>query len=173
MHFYPTVRRLVWPAAALVVGLAIGGWWPTAALHAVATDSNPTCIVATGLMDPSVEAVFVLDTLTGDLKAGVLSKRGQKFTAQYQRNILKDFGLEEGKKPQFLMVTGISDLARVPGGVRPSSSAVYVAEITTGVLCAYTVPWAPELHTKDQPIPGGQVLPAGIWQFRTAKIREQ
>lgn len=163
--------RAVW--VILVVGLLmlIGIFLPQAPLHAVATDSNPNCIIATGPVDSGVEAVYVLDTLTGDLKAAVVSKRQPGFQAQFVRNVLVDFALEQGKKPSFLMVTGIADIARGPGGVRPSSSLIYVAEINTGALCAYVIPWAAEAHSADKPI-AGTLMPWGMWKFRIAAIRE-
>ncbi len=157
--------------AVLAIGLAVGSLLPQSPLHAVSTDSSASCIIATGPMDGGVEAVWVLDTLTGDLKAGVVSKRQPSFRAQYQRNVMADFGLEEGKKPLFLMVTGIVDLARAPGGIRPSTSLVYVAEVNSGVIRGYAVPWAPELHSQDKPA-NAPLVPWGMWKFRTTEIRD-
>lgn len=164
--------RLFWIVAAFCVGMAAGGYLPQTPLHAVATDSNSTVILATGPLDGLVEAVFVLDTLTGDLKGAVVSKRKPAFHAQYQRNILQDFKLDEGKKPQFLMVTGVADLARAPGGLRPGTGLVYVAEVTTGAVCAYAVPWSPEVHNNDAPVPDGKFVFWGAWKFRTVGVRE-
>jgi len=163
--------RIAWLLAAVGVLAVACIFLPQAPLHAVATDSNANCLIATGPMDAAVEAVYVLDAMTGDLKAAVVSKRQPGFQAQYARNILADFPLEQGKKPSFLMVTGIADLARAPGGVRPASSLVYVAEVNTGVLCAYVIPWVPEAHAADKPVMAA-LQPWGVWKFRTAAVRE-
>ena len=163
--------RITWLLVA--VGVLAGAciFLPQAPLHAVATDSNANCLIATGMMDGTVEAVYVLEAMTGDLKAAVVSKRQPGFQAQYARNILADFPLEQGKKPSFLMVTGMADLARAPGGVRPSLCLVYVAEVNTGVLCAYVIPWVPEAHAADKPVTA-TLHPWGTWKFRTAAVRE-
>ncbi|MCS7306902.1 MAG: hypothetical protein NZ602_17565 [Thermoguttaceae bacterium] len=163
--------RIAWLFVAVSVLAVACIFLPQAPLHAVATDSNANCLIATGPVDAAVEAVYVLDALTGDLKAAVVSKRQPGFQAQYVRNILADFQLEQGKKPSFLMVTGIADIARSPGGVRPASSLVYVAEVNTGVLCAYVIPWSPEAHAADKPITAA-LMPWGMWKFRTAAVRE-
>ncbi|HOM18373.1 MAG TPA: hypothetical protein PK777_00165 [Thermoguttaceae bacterium] len=163
--------RIAWLVAAVGVLAAACIFLPQAPLHAVATDSNPNCLIATGPVDGAVEAVYVLDALTGDLKAAVVSKRQPGFQAQFARNVLTDFAIEQGKKPSFLMVTGIADIARVPGGVRPASSLVYVVEVNSGVLCAYALPWSPEAHAADKPV-AAALLPWGLWKFRTAAVRE-
>lgn len=163
--------RIAWLVVAVGVLAVACLLLPQAPLHAVGTDSNPNCLIATGPVDGAVEAVYVLDALTGDLKAAVVSKRQPGFQAQFGRNILADFALEQGKKPSFLMVTGIADLARAPGGIRPASSLVYVAEVNTGVLCAYVIPWSPEAHAADKPV-GAALIPWGMWKFRTAAVRE-
>lgn len=171
MHDFIRRSRAVWLALAVAAGVAIGLGLPQTPLHAVGTDSNANCVIATGPMDGAVEAIYVLDTLTGDLKAGVIAKRQPGFHAQFARNVLTDFGLEQGKTPSFLMVTGVADIARVPGGVRPATGVVYVAEVNSGRICAYAIPWSPEAHAADKPI-AAAMLPWGMWQFRTQAVRE-
>lgn len=164
-------HQIAWLVVSVGVLAAAAVLLPQAPLHAVATDSNPNCLIATGPLDAAVEAIYVLDTLTGDLKAAVVSKRQPGFQAQFARNILADFTLEQGKKPSFLMVTGIADIARAPGGIRPSTSLVYVAEVNTGIMCAYVIPWSPEAHAADKPVTAA-LIPWGMWKFRTAAVRE-
>src|SRR5437763_1827334 len=62
---------VVWPLATLLVGIVLGGFLPHIPLHAVATDRAETYLMATGLLDTDVEAVYFLDCLTGDLFAAV------------------------------------------------------------------------------------------------------
>jgi hypothetical protein len=132
---------VVWPLATLLVGIVLGGFLPHIPLHAVATDRAETYLMATGLLDTDVEAVYFLDCLTGDLFAAVPGKTTGGFTGVYRCNVLKDLQIDLAKNPHFLMVTGLADLrsgsARGYGG----SSVVYVAETTTGKAVAYAIPW--------------------------------
>jgi len=136
-------RGLFWWGGGLLVGLALGGLWPNTPLHAVATDRHENFAIATGYCDEAIEAVWSLDFLSGDLRAVALSKQSGTFNAFFGRNILADLGVDPTKNPKFLMTTGTADLRR-SGGARlsPSRSILYVAEITTGTLAAYYIPWS-------------------------------
>ena len=63
----------------------------------------------------SVEAVYFLDFLTGDLRAAALSKQTGKFHAFYQYNVNNDLGVDASKSPRYMMVTGVADLRRTAG----------------------------------------------------------
>ena len=141
MKFAFSYYRLLLPLVCLLLGICLGGFLPHTPLHAVATDRTETYIIATGLLDTDLEAVFILDCLTGDLTAAVLGKALGGFTALYRYNVLKDFQVDPGKNPHFLMVTGLIELRG--GGYRAygGGSVVYVAETTTGKIAAYAVPW--------------------------------
>ena len=89
-----------------VLGLALSQLLPLAPLHAVATDRQDMLALATGEVEPGVEAVFVLDFLSGDLRAGILNPETHTFTATYFRNIVADLKVETGKTPRYLIVTG-------------------------------------------------------------------
>lgn len=149
-------RGWVWLAAGLAIGLAMGGWWPQAPIHAVATDRYETFAVATGPVDSDLEAFYLLDFLTGDLQGVVLSQNGG-FIANYSVNILQDFQVTPGKNPKFLMVTGLISVRRGAGGARPAASAVYVAETNSGIVTAYGIPWAREKFNTNQAIRGPMV----------------
>jgi hypothetical protein len=156
----------------LVIGLLLGslitsGLWPHTPLHAVATDRLDTFAIATGPVDEDVEAVYFLDFLTGDLKALVVSKIGGKFRAFFTYNVLADLGVDLRKNPRFLMVTGLANL-RARGGtnVQPSRSIVYVAEVTSGKVAAYAVPWSSSLHAAGQSTPPQSFIPLDVTRFR-------
>ena len=124
-------------------------------LHGVATDRYENFAIATGPLDGEVEAVYFLDFLTGDLKAAVLNINNGKFNAFFSYNILQDLGVDAAKNPRYLMVTGVADLRRIGGSnVQPSASVVYVAELTTGRIAAYAVPWNPTLHKQGAAFQG-------------------
>jgi len=134
----------------LVCGLIFGGFWPDTPLHATATDrAGDSYIIATGLVDEETEGLYFLDCLTGDLGIGILNPYG-KFqgnrigpfaTPVAARNILTDFGVDPAKSPRFLMVTGLARTQRSAGPTQRSRSYVYVMEVTSGKMVAYTFHW--------------------------------
>jgi len=79
----PGIRLAVALAAAFVLGLLTAGYWPNVPVHAVATDRTEGFAMATGYCDDSVEAVYFLDFLTGELSAAVVSKQNGRFNAFY------------------------------------------------------------------------------------------
>lgn len=164
-------NRWAWLVVGLLAGVAVAGLLPHTPLHAVATDRYESFAIATGPVDGEVEAVFFLDFLTGDLRAAVLGYNTGKFQAFYQYNILQDFGIQPGgAQPQFLMVTGIADIARGASRVRPSRSVVYIAEINSGVVAAYAIPWDRNAASSNQLIQS-RLVPLDITRFRTAAVR--
>ncbi len=159
---------LVAVGIALVAGLACGWLWPHTPIHAVATDRIDTFGMATGPVDGDVEAVYFLDFLTGDLKAVVLGKQGGSWNGYFFGNVAADLGIDPQKNPRYLMVTGIAALRRAGGSrLEPSSSMCYVAEITTGKVAAYAVPWSRSMYAAGQPQNQALVL-VGVTRFRQA-----
>lgn len=153
-------------------GLLFGLLWPANEAHGVATDRYENFAIATGPLDSGVEAVFFLDFLTGDLKAAVLNINNGKFNAFFSYNILQDLGVDPAKNPRYLMVTGVADLRRIgANNVQPSASVVYVAELTTGRIAAYAVPWNAAMH-KQGATSQGQLVPLDVAQFRGAVARD-
>ena len=71
----------------LIIGLNIEGLWPSVPLHAAATHGIDKFAIATGLVDSSVEALYFLDFLTGDMRAAVINPKTGKFTSFFTRNM--------------------------------------------------------------------------------------
>jgi hypothetical protein len=134
-------KRLGWIGIGILIGFLVNIFLPVQPLHAVATQGVDGFALATGAVDNSVEGVYFLDTLTGDLKGAVLNLSNGQFATFYQSNILKDFQVDGSKPPKFLMVTGLAALRHGPSQVQPGLSVVYVMEVNSGVLAAYGVPW--------------------------------
>ena len=154
-------------AIGLACGIVLGGYWPHTPLYAVATDHSETFSMATGPLDTDVEAVYLLDFLTGELKAIVLGKQPGTFTGFYMANVAKDLGIDPQKNPKFLMVTGMVGLRRGGGNRTPASAAVcYVAEISSGKMAAYAVPWSASMYSSGQ-AQNGQLFLVGETRFRT------
>lgn len=155
----------------LVVGLNVAGVWPSVPLHATATQGLDKFAIATGLVDESVEALYFLDFLTGDLRAAVVNPKTGKFTAFFTRNIAADFGTA-GPNARYLVVTGQADMPRGRANFQFAKSIVYIAEASTGQVAAYTIPWNSSFHAagKSQQ---GEFQPLDVAQFRTAFVRDE
>jgi hypothetical protein len=161
-------NRLVWLAFGLLAGLVIGGALPDTPLHAVATDRIETFAMATGPVDDDIEAVFFLDFLTGNLRAVVLGRQGKGFTAFYEYNaVFSDLGIDPNKTPKFMMVTGVANLRRGGGAVQPSRAIVYVAEVTSGKMAAYAIPWSSQMYATGRVI-RQPLIPLAVTPFRPA-----
>ncbi len=145
--------------AGFMASLLFGGYWPNVPLHAVSTDRVESMAIATGYCDESIEAVYFLDFLTGELSATVVAKQTGKFNAFYNRNVAVDLGVTGGHNPRYVMSTGMADLRRTGGhGVAPSRSLLYIAEATTGKVAAYAVPWSSSAWTTGQRASGELML---------------
>jgi len=155
----------------LIIGLNIEGLWPNMPLHAAATHGIDKFAIATGLVDNTVEALYFLDFLTGDMRAAVINPKNGKFTSFYTRNIASDFG-GAGRSSGYLMVTGSANMPRGTQNFQYANSIVYVAEASTGKVAAYTIPWNSTLHAAGKP-QFGEFKPLDVQQFRTAFVRDQ
>src|SRR5487761_1117260 len=158
-------------ASGIVIGLVIGMLWPQTPLHAVATDHVDNFALATGPLDDDTEALFYLDFISGELKATALSPIARKFFASYSANVVHDLGVDVGKNPKYLMVTGNSVFRRGGGQVQPGNAVVYVAELTSGKVAAYAVPWSQAYANAGRQFRSPLVL-LDVYAMRTSLARE-
>jgi hypothetical protein len=162
-------------AAGIVIGLVLGlnvqGLWPNVPLHATATAGLDKFAICTGLVDDTVEAIYFLDFLTGDMRAAVINPKTGKFNAFFTRNIASDFGAVI-KNPRYLVVTGFADMPRGRSNFQFAKSIVYVAEASTGQVAAYSIPWNTSLQAAGKP-QSGEFQPLDLKQFRTAIVRDE
>jgi hypothetical protein len=159
-------RWLVAVVIGLVGGFAVSGLWPHTPLYALATDRTESFGMATGPVDSEVEAVYFLDFLTGDLRAVVLGRMPGAWSGFFRANVSADLGIDPQKNPKFMLVTGMASLRRGGGNrLQPSSAVCYVAEITTGKVAAYALPWSPSMYAAGQPQNQALVL-VGVTRFR-------
>jgi hypothetical protein len=136
----------------LFAGIAIGALAPHAPLHAVATDHTDRFAIATGALDDVTEAVYYLDFATGDLRAAVISPVTRRFNAFFHANVVADLGVDLARNPKFLLVTGNTFFRANAGALQPGNSIVYVAEVTSGKMVAYNVPWSPNFANIGNPM---------------------
>ena len=165
-------------AAMMVLGVFVGAVVSAAWLGvgqgsqvlATATHGESNFAIATGPADNAIEAFYFLDFLTGDLRAAVISRRTGEFTALFEHNIQGDFQVLS-KNPKYLMVTGVADLPRGRASTQIGTSLIYVAEATSGQVCAYALPFNSSLNAAGKPQRGGLELIAS-GSFRTTVVRE-
>jgi hypothetical protein len=155
----------------LVVGLNVEGLWPSIPLHATATHGLDKFAIATGLVDDSVEALYFLDFLTGDMRAAVINPKTGVFNSFYTRNIAADFG-GAGRNSGYLLVTGFADMPRGTANFQFAKSVVYVAEASTAQVAAYTIPWNSSKQAAGQ-TQYGEFRRLDVKPFRTTFIRDE
>lgn len=161
-----TENRMAWLVAGVFLGLAISYVWPHEPLQAVATDRNSQFAIVTGnvgLLDP-VDAVFTLDFLTGQVRGACINRALGKFNVTYYRNVAQDFKVDPQTKPIYAICMGAASL-QAKSGFTPAASLLYVAELTSGKVGAYTFPW----QEYQQPVPPIQLTPIDSYQFRDAE----
>jgi len=114
---------------------------PATLLNAAASSGGTTMAIATGPIQDGVEGLFILDFITGDLTCSVLNPRTGALGGAYKANVIAALGVEQGKQPQFLLVTGAANFRTQGGNLTPAESVVYVADANTGHYVAYWLPW--------------------------------
>jgi hypothetical protein len=149
----------------VIAGLLAAGAWPQTPLHATATDRVDSFAMASGQVDEDIEAVYFLDFLTGDLNAVAIGKQSGHFTAYFKANVAADMGIDNAKTPRYMMITGNLDLRRAGTRMQYSKAVVYVAEVTSGKVAAYAIPWSSSLQQGGQ---GGvqPLVPIASTRFR-------
>jgi hypothetical protein len=161
-------RRLWWLGGGVAVGLMLGGMWPDSPAHAVATSQIDSFSVCTAAIDDDGEAIFFLDYLTGDLKGAAINPQNGKFTAFFGVNVATSLGVDITKNPRYLLVSGTANFRRAAGGVQMGSSVLYVAELTSGKVAAFGVPW----NRTGRNAPAQVTLtPLDVYQFRNVQVR--
>ncbi len=158
-------------AAGMLVGTLLANQWQTPVVEATATSERDDLLIATGPVDGDGEALFILDTLTGDLKAYTMHPRLAKFTGFFQTNVLKDLQITNPKRARFTMVTGLQRFRRGPGVAQLADTVLYVAELSTGRMVAYGMPWNRAFRTSAQG-PNAALIPLDGRQFRQVQIRD-
>jgi hypothetical protein len=160
----------------LLVGFVLGSGWGTQAapevrLNAMSGYGGETFGMITGPVDDQAEGVFLLDYLTGDLQCYVINPRTGKFGAWFKRNVVTDLNVEKGKKPAFIMSTGMVNFPRGGTLKRPANCVVYIADANTGRFAAYTLPWTPGAFAAGAPQADEMILLDG-GQARAVEVRE-
>jgi hypothetical protein len=156
-------QSAVWLLTGLLAGVGLVIFLQGQPARATATDHSDDFAIATGHLTAEVEAVYLLDFKTGFLQGTVMNRQTGKFQQFYKRELAQDFGLNARTKPKFIMVTGAMQNARAQV---PVNHVLYVAELNSGKLSAYFMPYRGDVNqgTTSEPL---MILDAT--QFRQAQ----
>lgn len=169
-------QTLVLLVAGIACGLALAWFWPHEPALAIATDRDSKFVMVTvpvtagvtggvaGVPGPGsmpLEAVFVLDLLTGRLQGAVINNRSGKFQHAYYRNVAADFQVDPQAEPHYAIVGGTAQLT-AGRGVTPASGVIYVGELSSGKVVCYSFPYG----ESNRPVPPIEMTPIDVFQFR-------
>jgi len=161
------VNRVAWLAGGLILGLAIAYFCPHEPTYANTADRDtqfsmvtiPVGVSAAGINDP-MDAVFILDFLTGQLKGAALNRQIGRFASFYFRDLSKDFEVDGDADPHYCMVSGYSQMPN-QNNVSMASGMLFVGELTSGKVAGYSFPW------KETGTPGPIPLqPMDVFQWK-------
>lgn len=140
-------------------------------VNATATHGADTFAMCTGQIADGVEAIFMLDFLTGDLQVMSLNPRTRMLGGAYRHNVLTDLMVDAtSKKPSFLMVTGLAPVQTGGAAVRPADSILYIADATSGNWVAYAIPWNKQIAIAGG-AQGGTLVKVGAGNARNVAAR--
>lgn len=140
-------------------------------LHATASHSGKSMAMATGLIDEEVEGVFILDFLTGDIQCYVMNPRTYQWGGMFKYNVINDLGVQQGKDPNYVMVTGQTQFLRGTGVTTPAMCVIYVMDANTGNFAAYGLAWNRTM-SRGQAVQTGGLTLLQSGKARTLEIRE-
>ena len=154
---------MLWLVVGFVAGLCVSYFWPHEPALATATDRTDKFLMTTVHVKPDMEAVFVLDFLTGQLTGAALNKQAPKtqFVWYYQRSIADDFQVDPEAKPNYAIVSGVANFPN-RGRMQFGDGALYVAEMSSGMVQCYAIPY--QITQRVQPVV--TLVPVHHFQFR-------
>jgi hypothetical protein len=142
-------------------------------LKAAASHGADTFAIATGPVDEEIEGLYTLDFVTGDLQCFVLNSRTGAMAGRFMINVNdpKIFGAKRGKKPNFLVTTGLFSAGASSGGAKPAASVCYVVDANTGDVAAFSFPWSRSVTTSGG-VQGMPMVLVGKWPARSVDLRQ-
>ena len=164
-----TNYKWVWLATGLIVGMSIASIWPHEPLSAATTDRNEKFGLITVPVTLDSEAVFVIDYLTGRLSGAMLQRTrgGTAFVNFYYRNLAEDFKVGASGEPYYAISSGFAEIPNT-GGNQWGRSALYVAELTSGKVGAYAIPY----QITQRTLPPQPLTPIESFPFREATVTQ-
>lgn len=157
------ISSALWLLFGALLGLGIAAICPNRPLTAATSDRNEKFGMCTVYVGENLEAVFVLDFLTGRLTGACLGKQGNQFVAFFEANVANDLKITSAK-PQYAMVPGLATIRATPG-TNPAASVIYVSELTSGKVGCYGIPFKLPNAKNLTPL---RLAPLDFYTFRDA-----
>ena len=162
----PLGSRVAWLILGIGIGSGLSWAWPSQDAVAFTSDRNDKFAMTTALSGPTAEAVFVLDFLTGQLRGFALDRSASQYMWIYSRAIAQDFGVDPNKPARYSIVSGLAQ-ANGRGGASFAPSYIYVAELSSGRVQAYAIPFRTQRGSTPT-----QLIPVPNLQFAFTEPRE-
>ena len=162
-------HRWVWLMTGLVAGISIATIWPHEPLSAATADRNEKFGLITAPITVDSEGVFVIDYLTGRLTGAMLqrTRKGTAFVNFYYRNLAEDFKVGASGEPYYAISSGFAEIPN-SGGSQWGRSALYVAELTSGKVGSYAIPY----QITQRPLPPQPLAQIDAFPFREATVTQ-
>ena len=137
-HFFWSTMMF---AAGVVVTAAVAFVVPQDSVTASVANGNDKFTMVTVQLSEvvPVEGVFVLNHLTGVLAGGALNEQNNLFDYKYLHNVAADFQTSATASPKYAIVSAPVNLRRT-GGIQVGYGVIYIGELTSGAVIAYTFP---------------------------------
>ncbi len=164
-----TSYKWAWLMTGLVAGISIATIWPHEPLSASTADRNEKFGMITAPVTGTTEAVFVIDYLTGRLTGALMNRtrQGTAFVNFYYRNLAEDFKVGASGTPYYAVSSGFAEIPN-SGGNQWGQSALYVAELTSGKVGAYAIPYS----ITQKALPPVPLVPIDSFPFREATVTQ-
>jgi len=162
--------KWLWLVTGFAAGITLASIWPHEPVAAYSSDRNDKfAIISVPVGLGSGDAVFVLDFLTGRLTGAAMSRTrsGTAFISYYYRNLAEDFQINPSLEPQYAITVGSAEI-QSRGGNQWGSHAVYVAELSSGKVAGYPVPYTVS-QVRRPPVP---LFPIDTFPFREATVTQ-
>ncbi len=133
--------RTIWLIIGIVVGSVMTSVWPHEPLQAASSDRSDDVEIITANLFGQIDAVLVVNVRTGALTDASMSRQCM-YTTLYHYEFAKDFIVESGSKPEYVVTTGGVDAsARGPAGMQMGKDAVHIADVRSGKVISYGIPY--------------------------------
>jgi len=163
-------------AAGIVLGMGLSNDGPTKVdlmkLHASASSTGKTVSLATGLVDDSDEALFILDHLNGNLQCWLINQRTSELGGVYRTNVYAALGGgKEGADADLVMTTGLFEFNN-RGQQQPAQCVAYIADGNSGKCGAFGFTYS-RAEIQRGNVDEGELQLLFSYPIRELQLREQ
>jgi hypothetical protein len=139
-------------------------------LNATAASGSKHLSVATVPIDSGVEAIVVLDHVTLEMTGYIMNPYTGKFFAGYHAQLADEFGVKQGKVPEFTLIAGQANFRQFTGNSRPADGVIYVTEALSGKMIAYGIPWNATFNANPPAVARAPFIPLDFTSIRSVPV---